>query len=75
MRYDSADQQSTQITRALVGMARIISGPAWADSATQRFVVSWFNRRNISLAAAQVTLNGTIGSTLGERTQSNRCEF
>ncbi|GMO40871.1 carbohydrate-binding protein [Bradyrhizobium sp. TM233] len=39
-------------TRSLVGMARVITGPAWADSATQRFVVSWFNRDRRSLAGA-----------------------
>lgn len=34
-------------TRTLVGMARPVSGPAWADSATQRFVRSWFNDRGV----------------------------
>ena len=32
-------------TRSLVGMARTTSGNAWADSATQIFVLSYFNRR------------------------------
>jgi hypothetical protein len=30
--------------RTLVGMATVTSGASWADSATQRFVRSWFNR-------------------------------
>lgn len=34
-------------TRALVGMARPITGPAWVDTATQRLVISWFNRQPI----------------------------
>lgn len=34
-------------TRTLVGMARTITGPAWADTAAQRFVLSYFNRRPI----------------------------
>lgn len=37
--------KSGDATRTLVGKARPIAGPAWADSATQRFVISWFNRR------------------------------
>jgi hypothetical protein len=32
-------------SRTLVGMARIIAGPAWAETATKVFVLSWFNRR------------------------------
>ena len=32
-------------SRTLVGMARPIAGPAWQDTAKQRFVRSWFNRR------------------------------
>lgn len=38
-------------TRTLVGMARPITGPAWQDTAAQRFAVSWFNRRAIPTAA------------------------
>jgi hypothetical protein len=34
-------------TRALVGLARTITGPAWVDTDAQRFVLSWFNRRSI----------------------------
>ncbi len=36
-------------SRTLVGMARPIAGPAWADSVTQRFVISWYNRRALRL--------------------------
>jgi hypothetical protein len=32
-------------TRSLVGFARPITGPAWQDTAAQRFVRSWFNER------------------------------
>jgi len=31
-------------TRSLVGMAKTITGPAWADTATRRYVRSWYNR-------------------------------
>lgn len=38
-------------TRVLVGKARTIAGPAWQDTAAQRFVISWFNRRSIPTLA------------------------
>ncbi|WP_049732868.1 hypothetical protein [Rhizobium ecuadorense] len=37
-------------TRTLVGMARPITGPAWADSNQQRFVRSWFNDQGVTLS-------------------------
>jgi hypothetical protein len=37
-------------TKSLVGAVYVVSGPAFADSATQRYVISWFNRRRKSLA-------------------------
>ncbi|MBB4422302.1 hypothetical protein GGD66_000828 [Bradyrhizobium sp. CIR48] len=49
---EGTEIKSGDDTRSLVGMARIITGPAWADSATQRFVISWFNRDRRSLAGA-----------------------
>lgn len=36
-------------SRTLVGMARTDGAGAWADSQTQRFVLSWFNRRRLAL--------------------------
>ena len=39
-------------SRTLVGMARVITGPAWADTANQRFVRSWFNRQPVQLRGA-----------------------
>lgn len=39
-------------TRTLVGMARTIVGPAWQDTAAQRFVVSWFNQQPVQTAAS-----------------------
>lgn len=44
--------KSTDSARVLVGMAEPISGPAWADSATQRLVRSWFNDPGVSGFAA-----------------------
>ena len=36
-------------TRRLMGMAQPVAGPAWADSLTQRLVVSYGNRRPLAL--------------------------
>lgn len=46
------------VTRTLVGMARPITGPAWQDAATQRFVVSWFNRQSLGLQTSLSTATG-----------------
>jgi hypothetical protein len=37
--------KSGDATRTLVGKARIITGPAFADTDAQRFVISWFNQK------------------------------
>jgi hypothetical protein len=71
-----AEIKSGDSARTLVGMAQIVSGPAWADTLTQRFVISWFNRRAIPLQqTGRVDTGTTIGSGLGDRTGSNHCEF
>jgi hypothetical protein len=50
-------------TRTLVGMARPIAGPAWADTLTQRFVISWENRRPITLRAPLGAGAGNSGTS------------
>ena len=49
-------------SRTLVGMARPVSGPAWVDSATQRFVRSYFNRQAV-VGRGSFTANRTTTST------------
>ncbi len=39
-------------TRTFVGMAKTIAGPAWADTDTQRYVRSWYNRDAPAIYAA-----------------------
>ena len=39
-------------SRTLVGMARVVAGPAWTDTANQRFVRSWFHRQPAPLGGA-----------------------
>jgi len=47
-------------TRTLVGFVRPITGPAFQDTAAQRFVRSWFNDSGVELEGARVS--GTTGS-------------
>jgi len=49
-------------TRSLVGLARTTSGTAWADSATQMFVLSYFNRGS-KVGRKNFTANRTTTST------------
>lgn len=54
--------KSDDPTYTLVGMARTTGATAWADSATQRFVLSYYNRR-IKGAANNFTTNRSTTST------------
>jgi hypothetical protein len=66
--------KSGDATRTLVGMARPITGPAWQDAAQQRFVVSYFNRRNIGLVGNFSTGRTTTATTFAEINSEIRCE-
>lgn len=55
--------KTADATRSLVGMVRPITGPAFVDSSAQRFVVSWFNRRNLCLQAVLAADSGNSGTT------------
>lgn len=52
--------KSGDATRTLVGMARAVNN-AWVDSAAQRLVISYFNRRDINLLG-RFTADRTTGS-------------
>ena len=63
-------------TRTLVGMARTNGSTAWVDSATQRYVLSWFNRRltgTTNIFTANRT--STTGSTWTEINSEIRNEL
>ncbi|MDD1534549.1 MULTISPECIES: hypothetical protein [unclassified Bradyrhizobium] len=65
-------------TRSLVGFARVVTGPAWADSAAQRFVRTWFNdggaeTTNTISAGARPTLT-TVSPSFSEIHSSYRIE-
>lgn len=61
-------------TRTLVGMARIVTGPAWQDTAAQRFVASWFNRGRRDVTGA-VDVTSTETSTSQVEKTVSKAEF
>ena len=67
--------KSGDSSRTLVGVARIVSGPAWQDTATQRFVRSWFNRGTLLLANAFSTARTSTANPAAEINTEIRCEF
>lgn len=62
-------------SRSYVGMARTPGSAAWADTATQRFVLSFFNRRRKSLANGFTTNRAITASSFTEFNSEIRCEF
>lgn len=67
--------KSGDSTRTLVGMARTTGGTAFADSATQRFVRSWFNQPAIQLEGAFTANRTTASTTYAEINSEIRVEF
>jgi len=67
--------KSGDATRTLVGMAYVKTAATFADSATQRFVRSWFNETGVGL---QNQLPGNVGyatNAFAEISAGIRCEF
>lgn len=62
-------------TRSLVGMARPVTGPAWADTIGQRFVRSWYNRDKPRGASAFTADRSTSSGSLVELNSEIRNEF
>lgn len=63
--------KSGDSTRTLVGMARPITGPVWADTTAQRFVISWFNRRIVSAVKVHASSISTSTTTEIEISAAN----
>ena len=62
-------------TRRLVGMARTIAGPAWQDTAAQRFVRSWFHDNGVIAVGTPSSEPTTSSTTPIELTTTARAEF
>lgn len=62
-------------TRTLVGMVYPITGPAFADTATQRLVISWHNRRPIYGSGNFTTTRTTTSTSYVELNSEIRVQF
>ena len=62
-------------SRSLIGMVRVNASTQFANSATQRFVVSWFNRRNIGGVSALTANRAVTATTYTEINTEIRVEF
>lgn len=68
--------KSGDSTRTLVGMFRVNNTPALVDSGSQRFALSWFNRKaKISATATFATSVSTTSTTFAEIATALRAEF
>ncbi len=72
---DGTAIKSGDATRALVGMARTVAGPAWADSGKQRFVASWFNRISRAASGFATADRSTTSNAYVEVSTDFRVEF
>jgi len=61
--------------RTLVGKGRVIAGPAWVDTDSQRFVLSYFNRRAKPIVGASTNGQTTTSTSPVELTTAARAEF
>jgi hypothetical protein len=62
-------------TRTLVGMVSPITGPAWADSASARRVLSYHNRRERNVLSGFTTNRTTTSTSNVEINTENRATF
>ncbi len=62
-------------TRTLVGMAYPITGPAFADTSSQRLVISWFNRRSIYGTGRFSTIRTSTSTSYAEINSEIRVQF
>lgn len=67
--------KSGDATRTLVGFARVITGPAWQDSSSQKFVLSWFNRQPLNMSAAFTAGRSITSASYAELNSEIRNEF
>lgn len=62
-------------SRTLVGMVRPAAGPVFVDTSIQRFVISWFNKRTLSLVFPLSATMSTSSATYVEVNPSYRLEL
>lgn len=69
------ETKSSDVSRTLVGLARVITGPAFQDAEAQRFVISWFNRRALGGHNFFAAPRSTSSTTTVELSSTERAEF
>lgn len=62
-------------SRTLVGLVRVAAGPAFVDSASQRLVLSYFNRRRREVSKAITGSDVTITNTVATYVTGMTVEF
>jgi hypothetical protein len=62
-------------TRRLMGLARVITGPAWADNQGQRLVRSYNHRKSLDLLGAFTSNSTTTSTSYVELQSAARIEF
>ena len=62
-------------SRTLVGMVYTKVAATFADTVTQRFVASWFNRRPVRISARFGATRTTTSTSFVEVNSETRCEF
>lgn len=67
--------KSGDVTRTLVGMARPVTGPAWVDSGSQRFVISYYNRSEKTSVANSTAIRNVTNASFTEFHSELRAEF
>lgn len=67
--------QTGDNTATLVGMARVVTGPAWQDGGSQIFVLSWFNRSGKTGKANNTATRAATNASLVELNSEMRVEF
>lgn len=72
---EGVEIKSGDDNRTLVGFAGVVSGPAFADTATQRLVLSWFNRRPRYLSNFFSTTRTTASTVYIELNSEIRCAW
>lgn len=62
-------------TRSLVGMAYVKTAATFADTAAQRLIASWFNKKSIAGANPYTSSVTVTPATYAELSNANRLEF
>ncbi len=72
---DGVEIKIGDATRTLVGMVYVVAGPAFADTYQQRFVLSYFNRRDLPLISPLTADVSTSSTSYTQVTTASCIQF